>query len=146
MGLRFRVVVGVKAIVRSHTEILLIRRAPGSPQYPGTWDLPGGAVESGETLEGALEREIREETGLSVQIVKPVDAGIVYGWPTGDGGRVNGVGITFLCTLARPRAPRLNLVEHDRFVWVRPKAALRLKLRQSLRKAIRAYLTGGSTG
>ncbi|MCI4333607.1 MAG: NUDIX domain-containing protein [Thermoplasmata archaeon] len=145
MGQRFRVVVGVKAIVRSRTEILLLRRAPRSPQYPGSWDLPGGAVENGETLEGALQRELREETGLTVRIVKPVDAGLVYGWPTGNGSRVNGVGITYFCTLNRRRAPKLSRIEHDRFVWIRPRAALLLELRESLRTAIRAYLADGST-
>src|SRR5580700_8369603 len=133
MAPRFRVVVGVKAFVRSRGEILLIRRARLSPEYPGTWDLPGGAVESGETLEDALKREVREETRLSVRIARPVDAGIVYGWPAGKRSRVKGVGITYLCTLIRRQAPILSPIEHDRFVWVRPEAALQLRLRQSLR-------------
>jgi ADP-ribose pyrophosphatase YjhB (NUDIX family) len=45
--------------------LLLIRRAhdPGR----GLWSLPGGRVEPGESLAEAVEREVREETGLDVR-------------------------------------------------------------------------------
>ncbi len=45
--------------------LLLIRR--GHPPNAGTWSLPGGRVEPGETLEQAVVREVREETGLAVR-------------------------------------------------------------------------------
>lgn len=47
--------------------ILLVERA-GNP-LKGYWSLPGGLLETGETLEAGVEREVLEETGL---IVKPV--------------------------------------------------------------------------
>ena len=34
----------------------------------GQWSLPGGAIEVGETLEAGVDREIREETGLTVDV------------------------------------------------------------------------------
>ena len=34
----------------------------------GQWSLPGGAIEVGETLEAGVAREIREETGLTVDV------------------------------------------------------------------------------
>jgi mutator protein MutT len=55
-------------IMRSR--ILLTVR--GKPPSEGMWGLPGGAVEVGETVEEALVREVREETGLDVRPLKLV--------------------------------------------------------------------------
>ncbi|HET7329016.1 MAG TPA: AAA family ATPase [Nocardioidaceae bacterium] len=56
----------VGAIVRDAAgRLLLIQR--GQPPAQGTWSLPGGRVEAGESDAAAVAREVREETGLSVQ-------------------------------------------------------------------------------
>jgi 8-oxo-dGTP diphosphatase len=66
------IVVGVGAVVWSpQNEVLLIRRA--NPPLLNAWSLPGGKVNCGETLRAALVRELREETGLSVEIVDLID-------------------------------------------------------------------------
>jgi len=57
-------VVGVGGVLIRDGRVLLIRR--GKPPLYGRWVVPGGTVELGESLEQALVREMREETGLEV--------------------------------------------------------------------------------
>lgn len=47
--------------------ILLIKRS--TPPFVGYWALPGGRVESGETVEQTIVREVKEETGLDIEVV-----------------------------------------------------------------------------
>lgn len=56
----------VGAIILHEGQILLVKRAhePAS----GTWSLPGGRVRAGEALSEAVVREVREETGIDVEI------------------------------------------------------------------------------
>jgi 8-oxo-dGTP diphosphatase len=61
-----RPIVAVGAVILDGDRVLLIQR--GQEPLKGEWSLPGGAVEIGETLEGALVREAREETGLDVEV------------------------------------------------------------------------------
>lgn len=62
-----RPVLGVGAVVLDgQGRVLLVKRA--HEPLKGEWSLPGGGVEVGETLEAAVAREIREETGLAVHV------------------------------------------------------------------------------
>ena len=61
-----RPLVGVGAVIVDGPRVLIIRR--GHEPLKGQWSIPGGAVELGETLEGALAREVQEETGLDVAV------------------------------------------------------------------------------
>lgn len=50
--------------------LLVVKR--GRPPAQGAWSIPGGRVEPGESLEAAAVREALEETGLSVEIMRPI--------------------------------------------------------------------------
>ncbi len=52
----------------------LIQKRPDEGLLGGLWEFPGGKVENGEALDNTLVREIREETGLSVEPGKKVGA------------------------------------------------------------------------
>ena len=58
--------IGVGAVIVQAGRVLLVRRR--YEPLAGQWTLPGGAVELGETLAGALTREILEETGLAIEV------------------------------------------------------------------------------
>jgi 8-oxo-dGTP diphosphatase len=57
--------VGVGALIFQRGRILMAQR--GKEPLKGWWSLPGGAVETGESLDYAVRREVREETGLEVE-------------------------------------------------------------------------------
>jgi len=59
-------VAAVGAVVIDGEAVLLVRRA--YPPRQGEWSLPGGQLELGESLEDAVRREVREETGLEVEV------------------------------------------------------------------------------
>jgi len=62
---------GVSAAIFRGDAVLLIKRGKGP--WRGLWSLPGGHIELGEYARAAAAREIREETGLSVEILGLAD-------------------------------------------------------------------------
>ena len=89
---------GVAAILRdSNGRILLQRRSDN-----GLWGLPGGSVEIGESVRDAIVREVREETGLAVEVLRLIG---VYSDPAiqivryADGNVVHYISTLFACRI-----------------------------------------------
>jgi 8-oxo-dGTP diphosphatase len=120
----------VSAAIFRDGKVLLVRRArsPGK----GFYSLPGGRVEFGESLHEALHREVREETGLRIEI-----AGLA-GWrevlPDAGGGHY-----LIMSFAARWMAnePVLN-EELDDLKWLRPDDLDGLKLTGGLEEVLRS--------
>lgn len=60
----------VDAVIEYQQKLVLIRRK--NPPFEGSYALPGGFVEVGESMEDAARREAKEETGLDIDIVRLV--------------------------------------------------------------------------
>jgi len=66
--------VGVGAlIIDDRGRLFLSRRGPAARNEHGCWEFPGGAVEWGETLAGALRREMSEEYGIGIEVGELLD-------------------------------------------------------------------------
>jgi 8-oxo-dGTP diphosphatase len=63
---RSLVQVAVGVLVRDDDSFLLTSRPEGKA-YAGYWEFPGGKLETGETVEEALRRELQEEIGITIQ-------------------------------------------------------------------------------
>ena len=62
--------VAVGVLIRPDGQFLLTSR-PAGKVYEGYWEFPGGKLESGESVEQALRRELQEEIGISIAAVHP---------------------------------------------------------------------------
>ena len=110
----------VKSLVRCRGKYLLLKKKKDiHPEHIDGWEVPGGKVKSGETLSQASQREIQEETGLSVKIVselKPL--------------RLETAGIkTYTHVyLAEAEEEKISLSsEHSAYIWIFPQEVDSLK-------------------
>lgn len=103
----------LKAIIADdENRCLVLRRSMRSKNNPGRWDLPGGKMDSGETFDSALRREVREETGLGVAFVGPFGTTM---------SQMPDCRVVYLIMLARALSGEVHLSEeHDAFAWTLP--------------------------
>ncbi len=131
--------IAAKAIIINDTnEVLLLREAKTNVDgtNAGKYLLPGGRIEMGEKIFDALQREVREETGLSVAVGEPV---FVSEWfPVIRGVPNQIVGIFFAC---KPLTLEIILsAEHDHFVWADPLDLAGYAMADNERQAIQALI------
>jgi 8-oxo-dGTP diphosphatase len=121
----------VSAVIFRDGKILLVRRARSPAK--GFYSLPGGRVEFGESLHDALHREVREETGLKIEIVG------LAGWREVLPGTTGGGHYVIMSFAARWAAgePVLN-EEHDDFKWLKSEEVGDLKLTGGLVEVVEA--------
>lgn len=100
-------------ILNENNKVLTLRRSEVNDYKPLYWDIPGGTVDVGETVENALEREIKEETSLIIKPIKPI-----YVYSNLDQvPKRQTAQIIYLCKYISGEVV-LNPEEHDEFKWV----------------------------
>lgn len=60
------------ALIKRDNKYLVLQRSKVNDYMPLKWDIPGGIVEMGETIEQAIKREVQEETRLTINVGKVI--------------------------------------------------------------------------
>ena len=97
----------VAAIIIKDQKIFATQRGYG--EFKNGWEFPGGKIESGESPEYALEREIREELDAKIRVGELFDT-IEYDYPN--------FHLSMKCFLCSLISDQLTLREHEAAKWL----------------------------
>lgn len=97
----------VAAAIIENGKVFATQRGYGD--FKDGWEFPGGKIEVGETKEQALERELREELEIKVEVGKLIKR-IEYDYPK--------FHLTMNCFLTKIKEGTPNLLEHEDARWV----------------------------
>ena len=121
----------IKKDEKGNDLLLLIKRAP-EDNWPHVWEFPRGKCENKETKEICLKREVKEETGLDVDIIKFIDK---YEYIADDGKRKS-TQYNYLCRMKDPEQEVKLSFEHADYVWVSTFAQIELMVPVEMKKSI----------
>ncbi len=99
----------VAAIIKKENYYFIAQR--NKKKYMGLkWEFPGGKVETGETFEEALEREIKEELNIKINILNKIAK------ETFNDSSINVIIHYYLCSMDNEL---IELLEHNQSAWVK---------------------------
>jgi nucleoside triphosphatase len=122
-------------IVNEEGKVLVVK----SYKWFDSYTLPGGHIELGETMVEAVKREVKEETGLDVEVKEMLLMQEAVFSPEFYK-KKHFIFIDFLCK-SKDQTVKLDQEELQDYVWVYPGAAYNLKLDSFTRKTLDRYLT-----
>lgn len=97
----------VCGVIRQGEKIFLARRSENMP-HPGSWEFPGGKVKPGEKRTEAIKRELFEELGIDVSVIKVLET-VKWQYPEKKIGLV-----PIICEI---RSGEIHPQEHDNTGW-----------------------------
>jgi len=103
--------VAVKTFIVKDGKLFVVKRASDDVQKPNVWEIPGGRLDLGEDPFLGIIREIKEETGMYIDVVYPMSVRHFE--------RDDGQIITMIIFLCKPKNDFVKLSEeHSQFEWV----------------------------
>ena len=127
----------VAAVITDRGRVLLGQRPEGH-HLAGKWEFPGGKLEKGETPEAALERELREELGVTAEIGRILDAIPVTGGSRDD--------LLLLFYEARIASGEPRPIEEAQVRYFAPEELSSLDLAETDRRFIRRFIERAGDG
>jgi 8-oxo-dGTP diphosphatase len=120
-------------IINENNEILFLKRSESDDFMPGNWDVPGGGLDYGEDLEAGLRREVMEECGIEIEILKTLTVSTYFM------DEVQRIDVTYLCRGINTENLKLSS-EHSDHLWIYPGESEigSLKLNNYIRKIAEA--------
>lgn len=131
--------VATKAFIVHEGKILILREASAYLEGTNTskYDIVGGRLKPGERFDDSLLREVKEETGLDVEIGKPF---FVNEWrPVVKEEPWQIVGIFFFCKVKGDTTVTLSS-DHDDYKWIDPKDFANYPIIENLKIVFEAFL------
>ncbi len=123
----------VAAVICHNGKLLLCKRKPGG-HIGEKWELPGGKVEPGETLESTLSRELKEELGLDFRAGKEICHGFFE--HKGNKRRLTALEAVYQGEhVSMDNAP-IELTDHTTIAWAAPDQVANYDLPDSDREII----------
>lgn len=102
-----KIVKVVAAIIIENEKVFATQRGYG--EFKDGWEFPGGKIESGETAQDAIVREIKEELDTVVEVVELLDT-VEYDYPQ--------FHLSMDCFICKIKSGNLVLKEHEAAKWL----------------------------
>ena len=135
---KFNIAMGAIIEHKKTGNILLIKRSEKKDFAPGIWEYPIGRLKQFEDPINGLKREIKEETGLNVKVIKPLCVFHIF-TRTKNNSTDELIGISYWCV---SNSDKIKLSsEHTDYKWLKPKSALRfITDHKGIRENIKVFL------